>query len=93
MSIPAHCENVRTIILLYLIKFQNSLLIKEIELLLMIIPVLVLLVFTCEETPCVLIRDTFEIRDSFSKSDNVEGSHKEKRFQSYKRYVKLICDN
>ena len=36
--------------------------------------------FTCGETPCALIRDTFEIRDSFSKSDNVEGGHKEKTF-------------
>ena len=49
--------------------------------------------FTCGETPCALIRDTSEIRDSFFKSDNYEGSNKEKRFQSYKRYVKLIYNH
>ena len=45
--------------------------------------------FTCGETPCALIRDTSEIRYSFFKSDNYEGSNKEKRFQSYKRYENL----
>ena len=29
--------------------------------------------FTCGETPCALIRDTLEIRDSFLKADNYEG--------------------
>ena len=41
--------------------------------------------FTCGETPCALIRDNFEIRDSFLKADNYEGSNKEKRFQSYNK--------
>ena len=35
--------------------------------------------FTCGETPCALIRDSFEIENCFSKVDNFEGSHKEKR--------------
>ena len=42
MSIPAHFENIKAIIPLNLIKFQKSALIKEIKLLWMIIPVLVL---------------------------------------------------
>ena len=46
--------------------------------------------FTCGETPCALIRDIFEIDNSFSKADKCLGNHKEKRFQSYKQYVKLI---